>query len=81
MNKVMELSLSSFTNIYNYFTVNFDEYLSIPIKDGKIKGQFEYEANKWNKITVYINYGDSNTDSVYTIEVNGVKKTGEKKYL
>ena len=65
-------------NIYNYFTVNFDEYLSIPIKDGKIKGQFEYEANKWNKITVYINYGDSNTDSVYTIEVNGVKKTGEK---
>ena len=42
------------TNINNFFTVNFDSYLVIPITNGKINEQFSYEANKWNKITIYI---------------------------
>ena len=66
------------TNIQNYFTVNFDSYLIIPILKGKINDQFTYEANKWNKITIYINFGDSNTNSTYDIEVNGERKTGEE---
>ena len=66
------------TNIYNYFTINFDSYLSIPVTNGKISnGKFTYEENKWNKITVYINYGDSNINSTYDIEFNGERKTGE----
>lgn len=66
------------TNIQNYFTVNFDSYLIIPIVKGEINGQFTYEANKWNKITIYINYGESNTNSTYDIEVNGERKNGEE---
>ena len=66
------------TNIQNYFTVNFDSFLVIPILKGKINDQFTYEANKWNKITIYINFGDSNTNSTYDIEVNGERKTGEE---
>ena len=67
------------TNINNFFTINFDSYLSIPIFNGQIlNGLFTYEKNKWNKITIYIDFGDSKTKSTYDIEVNGEKKTGEE---
>ena len=65
------------TNIKNYFTINFDSYLTIAILNGEIlNGQFNYEENKWNKITIYIDFGDSKTKSTYDIEVNGEKLTG-----
>jgi hypothetical protein len=64
-------------NINNFFTINFDSYLTISIVKGQILNNlFTYEANKWNKITIYIDYGDSKTKSTYDIEVNGERKTG-----
>ena len=67
------------TNIKNYFSINFDSYLSISITDGKIlNGKFTYEVNKWNNIKIYIDYGDSKTKSTYDIEVNGEKQEGSE---
>ena len=67
------------TNIKNYFSINFDSYLYIYINNGQIlNGKFTYEANKWNNITIYIDYGDAKKKSTYDIEVNGEKQEGSE---
>ena len=68
-------------NINNQIQVNFDSFLYITIKGGEISVSDEkltYEANKWNKITINIDFGDSKTKSTYDLELNGVKKTGQE---
>ena len=68
-------------NINNQIQVNFDKFLYITIKGGEISVSDEkltYEANKWNKITINIDFGDSKTKSTYDLELNGVKKTGQE---
>ena len=46
-----------------------------------LNGLFTYEENKWNKITIYIYFGNSKIKSTYDIEVIGEKKTwGEINY-
>ena len=65
------------SNIKNYFTVNFDSFLSISVSNGNVKGGlFTYKENTWNNLTVYINFGDAKTNSTYDIEMNGERKSG-----
>ena len=65
------------SNIKNYFTVNFDSFLSISSSNGNVKdGLFTYKENTWNNLTIYINFGDAKTNSTYDIEMNGERKTG-----
>ena len=67
------------TNIKNSFLISFDSFLSISISKGTIlNGLFTYEENKWNKITLYIDFGDSKTYPTYDIELNGERKTGKE---
>ena len=65
------------SNIKNYFTVDFDSFLSISVSNGNVKGGlFTYKENTWNNLTVYINFGDAKTNSTYDIEMNGERKSG-----
>ena len=65
------------SNIKNYFTVNFDSFLSISFSNGNVKGGlFTYKENTWNNITIYIDFEDAKTNSTYDIEMNGERKTG-----
>ena len=68
-------------DIRNQFQAIFDKFLYITFSNGEIlvsNEKLNYEANKWNKITIYINFGDAKTKSTYDLELNGVKKTGEE---
>ena len=64
------------TNIKNSFLITFDSFLTITIRNGKINNDlFSYEENTWNKISIYINFGDSKNASTYDMEFNGERIT------
>ena len=71
-------------DIKNKVLIVFDSFLYITIYDGKIYSSgnsfdfSDYEINTWNKISIYIDFGNSKTKSTYDIELNGVKKTGQE---
>jgi hypothetical protein len=57
------------SNIKNYFTVDFDSFLSISVSNGNVKGGlFTYKENTWNKLTVYIDFGD---DKIILYNIKG----------
>ena len=73
----MDYFFSNFMQLIskNYFTIDFDSFLTIPIINGlNLNGEFKYKEKYWNKITIYINFGDSKINANYNIEVNGEKK-------
>ena len=68
-------------NIKNKIQINFDSFLSMVIYNGEISIAGEtlnYEANKWNELVIYLDFGDAKTKSSYDIELNQVKKTGSE---
>ena len=68
-------------DIRNKIQINFDSFLSITIYNGEIavsEEKLNYEANKWNKITINIDFGNEKTKSTYDLELNGLKKTGKE---
>ena len=65
------------SSIKNYFTVDFDSFLSISVSNGNAKGGlFTYKENTWNNLTIYIDFGDAKTNSIYYIKMNGERKSG-----
>jgi len=68
-------------DIKNKIQINFDSFLYITIYDGKITVSDEtlnYEANKWNELSIYIDFGNSKNKSTYDLKLNNVLKTGEE---
>ena len=68
-------------DIKNKIQINFDSFLYITIYDGKITVSDEtlnYEANEWNELSIYIDFGNSKTKSTYDLKLNNVLKTGKE---